>query len=917
MSEEGKPIKPSAKHKNKTIKTPLRPVTDGHEFNTDTIPELERNNPSVIKEKIDLKNVVSSTKLDLNAPSYLPKKFTNKNKNNSNIQQNNNNNNYDYSNLNNNNNIPNYMTYPMQNVQFMPNMPNNFPYYMNQNYNGFNNNMNNPYIQYTPQQIMMNQNYGIYPPPPQYNPYYQRPSNKMKNNQNWNKKNNNENNIDNKNKKDNDNKLMNKDFINNKAHDFDLDYNAKGFKPKNPMPLKNKENETKTEEKKTENPLGKLLEEANKKKAKKVSDKKDDKGKKRKEDEEKKRKEKEEKKRKEEEEKKEKEMEEKKKKEEEEKKRKEMDEKKRKEEDNDNENEIIEKKYFIIFKNKKYEDKEYKYAFEYIKQFKNWKIAKENELIPKEVKDHFKAFKEVLKEGGTMNKKEWRNPIDFSEQMKEAEEYKQKLIEETKKETVKKNLRNYLNLLTKDNFDETKENILKIIKNSPENQDKFLEVLFHKAVLEKAYAKLYAKLVKYLDKDLPNKIKKEKKSDKNKKEISEMRDHLIDKCETIFQNKDNEYLKEYMEEKDPEEKEYKLSKLKKFVFGNVYFITELMNIKIISKKIGPSCLRHLFDRYNKEKDNKILREITLEAIIIFTDQFGSLIHREKEKKPNADLGEINNKIDECFNKLEKIKDEPNLVGHLKFKIINLIEKRKNNYVQTEFEKSQIAKSKKEVEKELEKEGILTQDFINKKILNGLKDYKESLNEEEEEERKHNIDPWKETSYLIEVKEEKFDRILEGYFTGIWEFIEDEKNIPFLKDYIRELIEYYKKHLKKQKEEIKSKIFSLFEDIRTDALDTPAIFDIYSYVIYILIKSGIMKLIDLSKFEEKKDYIPDINTFMKHLIKYFKKNEFKETLMKFSYVQNNKNIFEWVFQKDEENNEEEEEEEDDDNNNNEK
>ena len=214
--------------------------------------------------------------------------------------------------------------------------------------------------------------------------------------------------------------------------------------------------------------------------------------------------------------------------------------------------------------------------------------------------------------------------------------------------------------------------------------------------------------------------------DPEEKEISEMRDHLIDKCETIFQNKDNEYLKEYMEEKDPEEKEYKLSKLKKFVFGNVYFITELMNIKIISKKIGPSCLRHLFDRYNKEKDNKILREITLEAIIIFTDQFGSLIHREKEKKPNADLGEINNKIDECFNKLEKIKDEPNLVGHLKFKIINLIEKRKNNYVQTEFEKSQIAKSKKEVEKELEKEGILTQDFINKKILNGLKDYKESL-----------------------------------------------------------------------------------------------------------------------------------------------------------------------------------------------
>ena len=522
---------------------------------------------------------------------------------------------------------------------------------------------------------------------------------------------------------------------------------------------------------------------------------------------------------------------------------------------------------------------------------------------------------------------------DNTEEIKKAEIFKNKLEEEAKKEQIKKTLRNYLNLLTLDNFKEMKENILKVIKDSPENQDKFLEVLFHKAVFEKAYAKLYSKLVKELDKELPNKSKKEKKSEKAKKEISEMRAHLIDKCEKLFQNPDNEYLRDYMSEKGPEEKNYKLSILKKFVFGNVYFIAELMNIKIISKRIGPSCLKQLFNRYDKEKDNQILREITLEAIIIFTDQFASLIHREKEKKSTSELDDINDKIDECFKKLEKIKDEPSFVGHLKFKIINLIEKRKNNFIETEFEKSQVAKSKKEVEKELEKEGILTQDIINDKILKGLKDYKkykESLEEEEEEEEKEkvNIDPWKETSNLIEKKKVKFDNILEGYFSGIWEFIEDEKNVPFLKEYIKELIEYYTRDLKKQKEEIKEKIFSLFEDIRTDALDNHNIMDIYSYVIYILIKNRILKLSDLSKFEEKKDYlvyITDINAFIKNLFKYYKKKDikdFKQTIIKISYIQKNKDdIFKWVFQEDkgkvEEEEEEEEENDDDDEDKNDK
>ena len=106
-------------------------------------------------------------------------------------------------------------------------------------------------------------------------------------------------------------------------------------------------------------------------------------------------------------------------------------------------------------------------------------------------------------------------------------------------------------------------------------------------------------LVKELDKDLPQKSKKEKETETDnnkkdgkkivKKEHSEMRSRLIDKCKKIFQLDKNEQFDQYIKEKDPEERRIKL---KKFMLGNVNFITELMKIKILSKKVGPDCIQN-------------------------------------------------------------------------------------------------------------------------------------------------------------------------------------------------------------------------------------------------------------------------------------------------------------------------------------
>ena len=725
------------------------------------------------------------------------------------------------------------------------------------------------------------------------------------------------------------------------------------------------EKQRKMEEKQRKIEEKQIKEEEEKKKKKEEEEmkRKEEEEKKRKEEEEKKRREEEEKKRKEEEEKKRKKEEEKKRKEEEEKKKKEEEEKKRKEEERkqkeeeerkqkeeDEKNKVIEKKYFIVFKNKKSEKKEYKYTFEYIMQFKDWKISNETDLLTENAKKHFEDFNEEEREGGKKKKrddgktfynnkqtnskginyakiqvtKEETNsspaPVqensmeqwarkDMTKEIKAAEEFKHKLEETIKDDPIKRNLRGYLNMLTKDNYEETKSHILSVIKDNVDYQVKFLDVLFQKAVMERAYVELYAKLCKDLDKELPqkNKPKEGKEGEKKTKSTSVMRAKLLDKCREIFQIKNNEKFDEYIKEKDPIERE---NKLKKFILGNVYFITELIKIKILSKKIAPVCIKNLFERYESLKSDEKLKLINLEAIVIFTDQFGSLVHSQEKKIDSKDAKSFKERIDEIFQKLDKIKDEPGLPGYIKYKIINLIEKRKNNYQKTKYEEYMIAKSKKEVEKELENQEQITQDTINEKMKRGLTDYRDFVEEEGNSDKY----PWKETTYLYDKKEKSLDDILEGYIVACGDFIEKKDNIKFAKDYIRELIVYYHNIEKKEKKELRNRLFKLLELVRDFALETPAIYDVYAYIIYIFIINDIMDIKDLKEIIKENDSTPEdytvISSILKMTYEYYKLKKFKKELENFEFIKKNPDLFDWVFITDDKTKEEEEEEEND-------
>ena len=980
---EPQPIKPEAKHKVQH-KIPLRPTTEGHNL-TDTInPELERNQPEFTEDKL---------KLNVNAKPFVSQRLENKlyNKgmpNNPEFQNNYRNNYYNPNAMNNMNNMnmnafppghpygyqmqmqynPGYSPHFNNNIpmnprgmpMYAPQPPQNYPPYdypmnqgnrMIQNNFGYNyprpntyhkakDNYNNPKLIDTPQRTPSQTGLDIHSKP--FNPKKNKEEKNEKEKEDKNDK-----------KKDN--------------NDISLNIHADPYQPRN-IQLKqkedlahsNKEDKIPTPEvKKKDNPLAKLLSDntsknttekapkithnkeyvkTNSNTLKKKNSKKTELDKKfenitkatersRKEEEQRKLKEKEEKKRREEEERKKRE-EERRIKEEEEKKRLE-EERRRKEEE---ESKIIERKYFITFKNKKSERHE-KFTFEYIMQFKKWKISTEDELLTKEVKDHFANFKEEIKEGGKSKKnrddnnkkkdnyiktkvkessekklpavssssmEQWAR-IDLTKEIKAAEEFKQKLSEENKQDILKKDLRNLLNLLTHDNYPKIKQEIIEKIGDSIENQDKFLDVLFQKAVLEKAYVKLYCMLVKELDnylvknppkpsekdKDKDNDKDKENKKEvkKGKKEHSEMRSHLIDRCKIIFQLENNEQFDQYIKEKDPEERR---NKLKKFILGNVYFITELMKIKILSKKVGPDCLKHLYDRYQKNQTDKTLKEITLEAIIIFSENFGRIIYEEKKMK-TADKQQFNKVLDDIFQKLENIMNEPGLVGHIKYNIYNLLEKRKNNFALSKFDESLIAKTKEEVEKESENE---TQENINEMIKKELKIYKECIENGDE-----NEDPWKITSALIKKRisyGKTFGDILEGFFMAASEIYEEERNHDYVKKYIDELIEfYYKRFTKKDIKELKERILKLFEIIVDISLDVPDIFDIYAYVLNIFLQIGLIQFSDLVELKKEEISIKSISDTLKYLSQYYEKDDFKERLFELPFVQKEKDEFSWA------------------------
>ena len=284
-----------------------------------------------------------------------------------------------------------------------------------------------------------------------------------------------------------------------------------------------------------------------------------------------------------------------------------------------------------------------------------------------------------------------------------------------------------------------------------------------------------------------------------------------------------EMFDEYIKVKNKEDRNIEI---KKIFLGNINFMTELIKIEILSKKIGPNCLINLYNRYQKVHLDEVIRELTIEGLILFTEKFGRIIYKKIKTIKEEYLKEYLSVIDDIFEKLKKIKKEEGLSRYIKDSIINLEEKRKNNFLTNKI--------------------YISQDSINLRMKIELQDYKDSLNTNKKEKEKYDI--LKETTFIIYKRityritfGKIFGDILEGFFVNAGEIMKEEENPEYLQSYLCELIDYYYKNFsKKNIIELSKRLINLFSDLIINiGLDIPNIYDIYSYTLHLFMEYNLM------------------------------------------------------------------------------
>ena len=556
------------------------------------------------------------------------------------------------------------------------------------------------------------------------------------------------------------------------------------------------------------------------------------------------------------------------------------------------------KEYFVIDEDDK---QTFNFDYDYMISFENWEICQETKLLSEEFLKHLEDFKiveaEPIKQNNQNNKgkkkyhgdkknkegdkkKEVKELSDFgrkdfSKEISLAEQFKKKIDEESEKDPVRFKITEFLNILTVDNYKTTSEKIYEIIEKEIENQEKFLDVLFNKSVNEKAFVGLYAKLCKDFDKKLPQKapLKEDKKTDKPKKYNSIMRTKLLDKCREIFKIENNEKFDEYIKVQDPHERNLKL---KNFVLGNVNFIGELIKIQILSKKIVKQCLNNLFARFNDANSDESLKMVNLEAIVILLNNFGTLLKEKEAKIKEVDKKAFNDVVDEYLQKLEDIIEnkKTNIDQPIRYKIINLIDKSKNNWEKSKFEKSIEAKGKKDLEEEEELEKIdkgkatkklYDKDEIIGQISSDLINFRDHILEEEGKPSDYD---WEIIESIYKEHGNSVADMIEGYLYSCADFVQDDKTLKLAKDYFKELIYYYKDSLlSKEKKDIVKKTNHLLEFARDLALDNLKVIDVWCIILSNLIRCRLFSRDDLIELNNiNKDDLKSVFLIIAKIIK---------------------------------------------------
>ena len=508
-------------------------------------------------------------------------------------------------------------------------------------------------------------------------------------------------------------------------------------------------------------------------------------------------------------------------------------------------------------------------------------------------------------------KMEWaRN--DLSKEIEQAEKYIKDLKKKMEENTKKNDITCLLNMLTVDNFNDILNKIINLTtKENDEvlpdkdiiyNEYILIKVITDKAITEKRFVNLYAKLCY----ELYNKLKDKIYNEVNFKTI------LMEECKTKFNelnniNKDDNSPDTNNNSINIEDEKYYLIK-KKFL-GNIDFICELINVNILTQDFGFYYLEELYKQYNNitgtNEIDKFKKNLCLEAIVNFLSKFGKKINESKNMNNFKNLNDFIN------NNLNAILKDENLPSFLKYKIINLIEKQKNKWEDSLFEKSILAKGKKNIKKNNNNNLSLNKSHKSRKrkhlsvspdniisnknstdnnnskysantnknsnniisslnIINTNNNNEEIIKLIEKDIEKYGVFlnenniinrsqlyknnqigneyDWSQIEDILSQNKIDLGEIIRCYVEVCIDQITNDAKIFIANDYIKNIIYYYSTNLtNKEKDIIHNKMVTLFMNIQDICIDNFIMKEIMGYLLFVLIENKLYFIKDLNNF----------------------------------------------------------------------
>ena len=437
------------------------------------------------------------------------------------------------------------------------------------------------------------------------------------------------------------------------------------------------------------------------------------------------------------------------------------------------------------------------YNLEFILSYKNNINSSKENLLNKEVINHFKELLSYCEDYTSDSKIEIPNNNNTKYYLEMIKEYQSKNI-------IKFKIIDLLNILTKNSYNEILDKIVNIIlyqnnekdnastrrinniKDIINNQQIFKNVIVKKGITENIFSSIYAKLCNDLDNKINTflvqkdiKINKEKKI---KYIINEECINLLNKFKDFSKNNFNKIKKESDE----------YYTLKKYIIGYASFIYELINKNFLKQQFGFNLLEQFSKIYNNKDINDLIRFLYLEACINLVYNLGKEVKNNEKYMQNLN-NYINNNLSNIINSKE------NIPNHLKYKIIKLIKKNKESWNNSlspkdkDSEKKENSSIKKNI-KDNENEKIIEEDLIN------YITYSTELDNNGQIIIKNNFDKsynWKYIDELINEKNYGLQYFINNFIKICTYTIKNENQLIISNDYIKNIIEYYSNNLSNQ------------------------------------------------------------------------------------------------------------------------